>query len=144
MIGKGISTKSRKRAAARVEQKARAVARAAAYNRSWVRGCCQACGRPLVLKPSEARHELEIANAHEIVFRSKGGNPNDSRNILNVCGECNVLRFHRRGPERVWLSVVVVDPVLMADAPNGIRIEAWNGKAVTYEETHTEAADTAR
>lgn len=114
-------------------QKARARAREQAYSRQWVRGCCQVpdCGRWLVLKPSDARHEFDIANAHEITFRSQGGDATDTRNILNVCNECNVLRFHRQGPRAKWLSVVILNPELMADDPEGIRIESWNGQAVT-------------
>lgn len=113
-------------------KQARNVAREKAYDRPWVRGCCQACGRSLVLKPSEARHELDIANAHEITFRSKGGDPTDTRNLLIVCGRCNVDGFHRRGPRSAWLSVIVKNPDLIADDPYGVEIVPWNGKAVTY------------
>lgn len=127
-------TVTRKRGEISREKTARDLARATAYNRPWVRGCCQVCGRPLVLKPSEARHELEIANGHEILFRSKGGDPNDSRNVLCVCSECNVLRFHRRGAVDRWLSVIIWNREQMADDPRGVEIVPWNGKAVSYGE----------
>lgn len=48
-------------------------------------GCCQRCGRHLVLNPTDARHEFEIANIHEIRFRSRGGSATDVSNTQTLC-----------------------------------------------------------
>ncbi len=52
-------------------------------------GCCVRCGKPLKLLPSEARHELEIANINEIVPRSLGGDPCDPANCNTLCSQCH-------------------------------------------------------
>jgi hypothetical protein len=103
----------------RADVVARERARTAAYHRD--RGCCRRCGKPLVLKPSEARHEFEIAHAHEITLRSHGGDPTDTANIVILCYRCHMYGIHKTtADESQWFVIVVVDAVHGADNVNGI------------------------
>jgi 5-methylcytosine-specific restriction endonuclease McrA len=113
----------------RAEAKARELARAAAYNRPWVRGCCQRCGVPLKLKPSEARSEFEIAHAHEIDLRSAGGSATDTRNLVILCLRCHLRGLHRQtANEAEWFVIIVRNEELGADDPEGISFEPWRGR----------------
>ena len=71
----------------RAKAKARKSCRAVRYAASG--GCCEHCGRPLKLNVSEARHELEIANIHEIVSRARGGSAIDPFNTMTLCAKCH-------------------------------------------------------
>lgn len=86
-IGIGKTRKQIKAKAERQYTKDRAICRQIVYDRA--RGCCEWCGRPLVLKPQDARYEAEIANIDEIVPRSKGGDPTDPRNCRCLCHDCH-------------------------------------------------------
>lgn len=76
--------KNRKR---RQFRNARKTCRAARYAKDGE--CCVQCGRWLVLNPSEARHEFEIANIHEVKFRSRGGSAIDVNNTTMLCYRCH-------------------------------------------------------
>lgn len=77
-------TKARQK---RQQAAARAVCRQVVYDRA--EGCCEACGRPLVLKPFEARSAFEVANIDEIVSRAHGGDPTDPANCRCLCVRCH-------------------------------------------------------
>jgi len=106
-IGKGESRDAKVAREEREFSKAREIARCVAYKRAG--GCCQRCGTRLVLQPSKARHEFEIAHAHEEPPRSKGGDPTNPRDIVILCFKCHDQVTTKK------LAVVFVDPVLKAD-----------------------------
>lgn len=63
-------------------------------------GCCQGCGRPLVLDPRDAPHVFAIAHVDEIVMRSKGGDPLDPDNCVLRCAACHARRHGHRVVDR--------------------------------------------
>lgn len=69
--------------------------------------------RPLMLMTDNVSR---LAHAHEVDFRSTGGDPHDPRNILIVCWECHpVLQEHRedvliRDPQRGCRGPVDFEP----------------------------------
>jgi hypothetical protein len=73
--------------AKRQKAKARATCRVFSYERS--EGCCEGCGRWLVLRVSQARHEFEIAHIHEVQLRSLGGSAIDPANTKVLCHACH-------------------------------------------------------
>lgn len=81
---------SHKRAKAKKRRQfkqARKTCRAARYAKDGE--CCVKCGRWLVLNPSEARHEFQIAHVHEVKFRSRGGSATDLNNTTLLCYRCH-------------------------------------------------------
>lgn len=82
-IPKGTPAKVLRARAKRQHAAARAKCRAIVYKRAG--GRCEHCWTPLVLKPSHARHEFQIAHIHEVVMRSQGGSDTDPDNCLCLC-----------------------------------------------------------
>jgi hypothetical protein len=81
---------ARKRVKARKKRqfaKARKSCRAARYAKDGE--CCVECGKHLVLNPSDARHEFEIANVHEVKSRARGGSATDVSNTKLLCCRCH-------------------------------------------------------
>lgn len=76
-------------------------------------GCCENCGRALVLKPSAARHEFEIANVHEEPPRSRGGDPLDVTITVCLCCHCHERVTRNR------IGIKWKDPELKAVRPSG-------------------------
>jgi 5-methylcytosine-specific restriction endonuclease McrA len=87
---------SRKKQKAREDRQwtlQREACRAEVYARAG--GCCERCGKPLVLRPSDAPHERLIANINEKVPRSRGGDPLDPANCNCLCWDCHLGKgFH--------------------------------------------------
>lgn len=67
--------------------------RAARYRLSG--GCCERCGRPLVLDPQAARSVFEVAHIHEVVPRSLGGSAVDVGNTETLCCKCHAKAHGR-------------------------------------------------
>jgi 5-methylcytosine-specific restriction endonuclease McrA len=84
----------KQRAEERAYKVAREECRRITYERAG--GCCEWCGKPLVLKPSEARHAFEIAHIDEKIMRSKGGDPTNPDNCRCLCAECHLGKRHGR------------------------------------------------
>lgn len=82
------------RAEDRKIRKAREVCRYVVYTRA--RGCCEHCGRALVLLPKNANHEFQIANIHEEPPRSKGTDPTDPDSCVCLCTFCHDDVTHNR------------------------------------------------
>ncbi len=77
----------------RIHAQQRAEAREKRY--AMAGGCCERCGKPVVLRPSEARHEREIANINERIPRSLGGSDTDLSNLECTCWDCHLGKgFH--------------------------------------------------
>jgi hypothetical protein len=63
----------------------------------------------------------KLAHAHEVDFRSTGGDPRDPRNILTVCWQCHpILQEHRE-------DVIVLDPARGCRGPVEFRPRAAYG-----------------
>lgn len=58
----------------------------------WAGGCCEHCGVPLILLPSAAKHEYQIANIHEEPPRSQGGDPTNPFDCVCLCYKCSAKR----------------------------------------------------
>jgi hypothetical protein len=82
-----IEREAAERRAERDERKRRELCRYETYKRA--HGCCERCGRALVLLPSQARHVFEIMNCHEEPPRSKGTDPTDPANTVSLCCHCH-------------------------------------------------------
>lgn len=76
-----------KDAADRKWDKARERCRYRVFTRA--EGCCERCGVPLVLKPSDARHEFEIGHVNEEPPRSLGGDPLNPADCVLFCYKCH-------------------------------------------------------
>jgi 5-methylcytosine-specific restriction endonuclease McrA len=86
-----------KRAEARQHAELRAACRKIVYDRA--EGCCEWCGVPLVLLPSQARHEFQIAHIDEIKKRSQGGSDTDPDNCRCLCYKCHYRRHNQIGAD---------------------------------------------
>lgn len=84
-----LEREAKERAEDRATAKAREICRYKTFMRA--EGCCERCGRSLVLRPSDARHEFEIANVHEEPPRSLGGDPLDPSITVCLCCHCHEL-----------------------------------------------------
>ena len=71
----------------REQAKTRKSCRAARYRMAG--GCCERCGRPLVLDVTAARSWVEVAHCHEVVPRSLGGSAVDVVNTKLLCPRCH-------------------------------------------------------
>lgn len=106
---KGETRARQKKREERQFTKARNLCRREVFKRAG--GRCQACGRPLVLRPSRAEHFLQIANVHEEPPRSLGGDPTNPQDCVCVCAQCHEeIRLN-------LLDVVFVRPDLKARGP---------------------------
>lgn len=73
----------------------REAARKIAYDRAG--GCCEACGTPLKLNPSdEGADWYNVANVHEITPRSLGGSDIDERNLRVLCARDHQVAHGQR------------------------------------------------
>jgi 5-methylcytosine-specific restriction endonuclease McrA len=104
-----VDWRKAKRKEERQHEKARAICRLNVYNRAF--GCCQRCGVPLKLLPSQARHEFEIAHVHEEPARSLGGDPTNPRDCVCLCYKCHPLVQDGK------VKIVFRDPVRKAFGP---------------------------
>jgi hypothetical protein len=69
-------------------------------------------------------------HAHEIVLRSKGGDPNDPRNVVCICNSCHLLGLHRQTSDRTqWFVIVILNVEHGAEDPNGIAFAPFETKA---------------
>jgi hypothetical protein len=100
----------------RVWAKRRQLARYEAFQH--FKGCCAHCGVPLKLLVSQARHEFEIAHAHEEPPRSLGGDPLDPHCIVIVCYKCHGMATH--GSPR--LIIIIGDPSRGTFGPLSFRL----------------------
>ena len=68
---------------------------------------CRCCLRRVFLRPSEAPRETLIANVHEFVPRSLGGDPLAPENTIVLCHSCHAeVTAHR-------LTLIPADPVAL-------------------------------
>ena len=89
------------RAQRRTEYLARRPAvRAAVFQRD--RGRCRACGVGVRLHG----HPRVVANMHELVPRSLGGSPLDSKNVITLCPQCHRDTSMRVGGKRLLMTSV--------------------------------------
>lgn len=86
-------------------------------------GQCKRCGKPIALTASDP---FDGMHAHEIVLRSSGGDPCDTRNVIGLCYRCHLAGSHRQTSDvREWFIIVVINVERGADDPNGIRFDPW-------------------
>jgi hypothetical protein len=111
--GKPAARSKVKARADRDFDKAREACRAEVYDRAG--RCCERCGLPLKLKPSEARSEFEIANINEEPKRSRGGDPTNPADCVCLCCRCHNLITDN------LIRIVWIDP--MKKAFGGARFE---------------------
>jgi hypothetical protein len=84
---------------------------------------CRRCGVPVDFKSDNL---FTLAHAHEIVFRSHGGDPTDTKNIVILCCRCHLRGLHKQmSPVHEWFRIVIVNEELGADDRDGIRFEPW-------------------
>jgi hypothetical protein len=93
--------------------------------------CCRRCGAPLKLKYDKL---LDIAHPHEIVLRSAGGSPTDTRNVIALCWRCHLNGIHRQtANQAAWFVIVIVNVEKGADDPHGIEFAPFETKAERWE-----------
>lgn len=100
--------------------------------RVWMRDhrCCRRCGVPVKLKSDTL---FDLMHAHEIVLRSKGGDPNDTRNVISLCLNCHLNGAHRQtSKQSAWFVVVVLNLQRGADDPAGIAFEPFVTKEARW------------
>lgn len=76
----------------RQRAKARKTCRAARFAKDG--GCCVKCGRPLVLTMAEGDW-WNVANIHEVKFRSRGGSAIEVENTMTTCAWCHAKEHGR-------------------------------------------------
>ena len=74
---------------------------------------CRDCGRPVL-----ARHEdwWRVGEVHEIIPRSLGGSPLDSRNCLTLCAKCHPEHTAHRRRARVCDETPGADGAIRVEA----------------------------
>jgi hypothetical protein len=129
---KGETRDKEKARADRRFEKARQLARYEAFKHFG--GCCWKCGVPLKLKVSEARHEFEIAHAHELDARSlckQFSDPTNPRCIVILCFRCH--QEATNGAPRLY--IVAQNPTAGTFGPlthyYGRRVDAQRDTATT-------------
>ena len=87
---------ARKRVKARSDR-AKAAARQRCVAAVWKRAerFCEVC-HVWLLKPSETDNPLAIGHVHEIIPRSRGGDPTDPDNCILACPKCHAREHGQR------------------------------------------------
>ncbi len=75
------------------------------------RGRCRRCDKKVWLKPSQAPHELRIANIHEWPPRSLGGDDTNPLQCITFCGDCHPLFTEHK------LDIVALDEQRLLRGP---------------------------
>ena len=86
----------RRRVKARTDRQ-KAKARKDCVSLVWARANnrCQDCGRH-VCKPRETDNPFDVGHVHEVIPRSRGGDPTDPEQCILACVKCHTRRHGQR------------------------------------------------